>query len=238
MKPHTIKRFRAVLVAIALLLPSCSRETSESSTQDAGDKNKPVICTVNYPLAYFAQRIGGKHLTIEFSSIKGDPAFWQPKAADVNKFQVADLILINGASYAKWLSIASLPQSKIVNTSAAFKDQYIDQSNSIKHAHGPSGEHDHGRIAFTTWLDPALAIMQAKAICRAFVREFPGHEAYFEKRYEELKLDLQKIDNALEHLLSDKQDVPLIMSHPIYQYLERRYGINAKRVLGTRCDSK
>ena len=30
-----------------------------------------------------------------------DPAFWSPKAADVLALQKADLILLNGANYAK-----------------------------------------------------------------------------------------------------------------------------------------
>jgi len=32
------------------------------------------------------------------------------------------------------------------------------------HTHGPEGEHAHENLASTTWLDPILAVEQARAI--------------------------------------------------------------------------
>ena len=37
------------------------------------------------------------------------PAFWAPEVETIAAFQAADLILLNGATYAKWLKTASLP---------------------------------------------------------------------------------------------------------------------------------
>jgi len=37
------------------------------------------VAVVNYPLMYFAQRIGGPDVSVAFpASADGDPAFWEP----------------------------------------------------------------------------------------------------------------------------------------------------------------
>ena len=40
---------------------------------------------------------------------ENDPAFWKPDDAAIARFQTADLILRNGAGYAKWMKTVSLP---------------------------------------------------------------------------------------------------------------------------------
>ncbi len=42
-----------------------------------------------------------------------DPAYWKPEAEDVAAYQRADLILLNGASYAKWVDFVKLPRSRL-----------------------------------------------------------------------------------------------------------------------------
>ena len=38
-----------------------------------------TVYTVNYPLAYFCERIGGKHIEVVFPAPQDiDPAFWTP----------------------------------------------------------------------------------------------------------------------------------------------------------------
>ena len=74
------------------------------------------IYVVNYPLKYFAERIGGDHVRVEFPAPADvDPAYWNPDLAVISAFQKADLILLNGAGYAKWIAKVSLPRSKIVD---------------------------------------------------------------------------------------------------------------------------
>ena len=71
------------------------------------------VSTVNYPLQYFAQSIGGHVVKVALPMPEDiDPAFWSPTAKDVAEIQKADIILLNGAHYAKWLPKVSLPLSK------------------------------------------------------------------------------------------------------------------------------
>lgn len=63
---------------------------------------KPTVYVVNYPLQYFTERIGAEHVKVVLPAPAGeDPAFWKPDVNTIAAFQGADLIVINGANYAK-----------------------------------------------------------------------------------------------------------------------------------------
>jgi zinc transport system substrate-binding protein len=189
------------------------------------------VYVVNYPLKYFAERIGGELVHVHFPApAEEDPAFWMPDPETIAEYQRADLILLNGAEYARWTSKVTLPESKICDTSAAFRDQVITIEDAVTHSHGPEGEHAHGDTAFTIWLDPQLAICQADAIRLQLTKLLPEHEALFEENFTALRGDLQAMDQALSDIVAADPDRPLVASHPVYQYLTRRYGLNVQSV--------
>ena len=168
-----IQKTILILVAVSVVFSSACKPDDKVPGEKAG---KPQVFTVNYPLAYFANRIGGELIAVHFPEINGDPAFWKPEAKAVRAFQGADLILLNGATYAKWTTKASLPESKIVNTSASFRDRFIEVKEDLTHKHGQDGGHSYTGTAFTTWLDLKQAEQQAAAICDALVKLLPESE--------------------------------------------------------------
>ena len=221
----------AGLVLLAMLvagLSACSEETTSPAEQAAtsASKRSLSVYVVNYPLQYFSERIGGEHAQVSFPApADGDPAFWKPSVDQIAAYQQADLILLNGASYAKWVRRASLPESRLVDTSAGFADRYISREGQATHSHGAGGEHQHGDVAFTTWLDPQQAISQSAAIRDALIRLRPDAEAIFQQRFASLQRDLQELDEQLSVAFAGYQGRPLLFSHPVYQYLIRRYAI-------------
>ena len=193
---------------------------------------QPTVYVVNYPLQYFAERIGGEQVSVVFPAPPDeDPAFWKPDVSVIAAFQAADLILINGAAYAKWLKTASLPKSKLLDTSRRFRADYVKTEDLAVHSHGPSGEHSHAGTAFTTWLDLRQAAQQAEAVMDGLSRLLPEHQDTFEQRYAELAQDLLALDERLDTLVAGQREQPLLASHPVYQYLARRYGLNLQSVL-------
>jgi zinc transport system substrate-binding protein len=189
------------------------------------------VYVVNYPLKYFAERIGGEQINLVLPAPTGiDPAYWIPDIPTIAAYQQADLILINGTGYAKWVDKVSLPRSKVVDTSKKFKDRYITIEGATTHSHGPEGEHAHEGIAFTTWLDFSLVAEQAKAITTALSRKRPDLKDTFQKNYQKLEQDLLKLDQDLKTLIPKDPSRPLVVSHPVYDYFARRYGLNIKNV--------
>jgi zinc transport system substrate-binding protein len=198
------------------------------TTTNISSASAPLnVYVVNYPLKYFAERIGGANVKVTFPApTEGDPAYWNPDLAVISAYQKADLILLNGAGYAKWVAKVSLPQSKMVDTSRKFKDRYITSKAVTTHSHGAEGKHAHESLAFTTWLDLTLAIRQAETIATAMSRKRPELKDTFQANYAALAAELKALDQAIQSMVSKNPNRPLLVSHPVYDYFERRYGLN------------
>ncbi len=219
------------LFAMGGVVVGCGGE-DPGATSRTRDPNAPLeVLVVNYPLQYFAERIGAEHVRVAFPAPPDrDPAFWSPEPEAIAGFQQADVILLNGAGYAKWAERATLPRSRLVVTTAAVKDDYIQIEGGITHSHGPGAEHSHEGTAFTTWLDPKIAIVQADAVRSALARAQPSKRAAFAANFDMLKQDLLAIDGDLERITTPHGKTCLVGSHPVYQYFARRYGLNLKSV--------
>ena len=220
-----------LFIGVALLW-GCAPSSDDVVSLDEDQLDlSPVIYTVNYPLAYCAQRIGGGNIRVNFPApVIEDPASWLPDVETIGKYQRGDLILLNGAGYAAWVQKATLPASKLIDTSAAFSDRYLANEDVITHTHGPAGEHTHQDLAVTTWLDPQLALLQAQAIHDALVQRWPEFRTKFDSGYQGLEQDLIQLDQAFQKVFQKFADQALLFSHPLYQYLIQRYDLNARSV--------
>jgi zinc transport system substrate-binding protein len=202
--------------------------TSAGAGTSTGSPRLKIVAA-NYPLAYFAERIGGARVAVSLPVPAGeDPSFWKPGAKEVGEMQKAELVLLNGADYEKWLPRVSLSKFKLADTSAAFKDGFIRIDNALTHSHGPGGMHSHDGLANTTWLDFEQAGKQAEAVAQAMVRKRPELQAVFLENLKPLQADLAELDRQLKAAAQPGR--PLLGSHPVYQYLARRYGLDLKAV--------
>ncbi len=154
-----------------------------------------------------------------------DPAYWRPAAEEVVAMQEADLIVVNGAGYERWLEDVSLPTSRLVDTTAGSRHRLIALDAALTHSHGTEGDHEHAGTAFTTWLDPTLLIEQARAAAAALERRWPEHAATFGQGLAALEADLEALDAELAAATAGAAEQPVVFSHPVYQYLEQRYGL-------------
>jgi zinc transport system substrate-binding protein len=210
-----------VVLCGGLVLCGCSEQPRNEEPVQV-----PTVCAVNYPLAYFAEQIAGAQVKVVFPEIEGDPAFWKPSADEVALFQAADLVLLNGAGYARWVPAASLSPSRLVDTAAGLEERFMALDGAVTHTHGPGGAHAHGELAFTLWLDPLLARCQAEAVHRALAARWSvGDEGI-----RQLAGDLDELDAALEAAFSAAAGRPLLGSHPVYQYLAERYSLDLQSV--------
>lgn len=197
----------------------------------APDANAPLaIYTTFYPSRYFAQRVAGDLATVTCPvPDDADPIFWQPSREQIGDYQKADLILVNGGEYEKWIATASLPESRVVDLSRSFADAFI-RYESVTHQHGSGGAHTHEGIDGHTWLDPINAKAQVQAIAKALRQRRPDHVAAIDQRTAELERDLDVLDARFKALAPAARDVLLIASHPAYNYPSRRYALGIVNV--------
>ncbi len=218
----------AIVAALVVTLNACGDEQREVTVVS---DEMPQIFAVNYPIAYFAEVLAADDAVISFPAPAGiDPAYWQPSVDTILAYQRADRILLNGAGYARWVRQISLPQQRLIDTGAAYAKDLIEAETGLAHSHGPEGVRDHGEFVFTTWLDLGLAQQQVAAISAAMRDLMPANSAIIAERASRLSLELAEIDRLLVRATAKLRGVPILFSHPVYQYLERRYQLNGRSV--------
>jgi zinc transport system substrate-binding protein len=215
-----------------LLLGGCgSADMPATSGNGEADSGNVLIVASNYPLYFFTTRIvegvdGAPEIVLP--DIDGDPAMWTPSADQVQLLQSADVVLLNGAGAESWLDLVTLDRLTLLDTTAGVADRLIPLEDAVQHQHGPEGEHSHEGTAFTTWLDPQLAAAQARVVADTLIELAPEREAAFRDNLAALERDLGDLDQELELAFSRSNARPLLFSHPVYQYLERRYDLNGE----------
>lgn len=214
----------------SVILCGCDLQTQQHSENvDNGSSDRLKVFAVNYPLSYFAQRIGADQVDVTLPVPPGqDPVHWFPDSETIVAMQGGDLVFLNGAGYEPWLDKVSLPRKLLVDTSAALAAGYIELSGVGSHSHGPDGAHSHRETAFTIWLNPLLAIEQARAVLDGLSSRRPELTQVFTHRFKALETDLKDLDRRMEALFAEVVKKPMLFSHPVYQYLVDRYGLKAK----------
>ncbi len=208
-----------MLIAVAML--GCA------NTETTGPPMKPEIRTTFYPTTYITKRIAGDLANITcLLPPDEDPITWMPNSATIAAYQQADLVIVNGADFEKWVAKVSLPPSRMVNTAAPLADSFVRFKTAISHSHGPSGQHDHTGIDGHTWLDPQNAKLQAAEIRNALVKLLPDHTDKLNANYDALIADLDAMDASFTQLAAQLKGRALLASHPAYNYLARRYEWN------------
>ena len=227
--------FGGLYLSLFLLLVACSdgERGPGDATTTLAEPNTMLVVASNYPVYYFASRIvmdTDTAIEVVFPDITGDPANWIPSVAQVRTLQSADLILINGAGAEPWLDLMSIDKRRLVDTSAALTDRFIPITEDAQHQHGPEGEHSHQGSAFTLWLDPQMAIGQVRAITDVLVKHAPNDAQRMRNNAATLERDLVALDEKLAAAFANLNGRAMIFSHPVYQYLQRRYDINGLAV--------
>lgn len=189
-------------------------------------QDRPVVATVNYPLAYFAERLGGGAVDVLFAvPPEVDPSFWRPGIAEITAIQSADVIALNGAGFATWPTKASLPRSRTIDTSRDLQDRLI-KTETVTHSHGEGGAHSHTATASYVWLDFELATAQMQALSTAMIRQMPDLSDQIAAQSTTLAAELADLDARAEAIGAKAAGVPIIASHPRYQYFGAAYGLD------------
>lgn len=212
------------LVLGGIVLSGCARDedANPAETQEVGQLS---VYTTFYPTQYFTERIGGALVNVVCPVPEDEDAiFWMPSDEVIQEYQQADLIVLNGAGFAKWVEKVVLPQSRVVDTAASFSDTFIHYEKATVHSHGMAGEHAHEGLDGHTWVDPVLAIAQAKAIKDALITRLPGNQEQIVQGFAALEADLHNLDQRLRAYAEGYDQKPFFASHPAYNYIARRYG--------------
>ncbi len=185
----------------------------------------PEVWTTFYPTTWLARRLVGDDALVRCPlPEEADPALWEPDTATLQGYQAADLIVVNGAGFERWVGRTSLPPSRLVDVSQGFAESFLRLDGAVTHSHGPGGAHVHEGIDGHTWFDPSNLKAQAEALHRALSRLLPGRAEALAARRAALAADLDALDAEFRALGPTPPGLALYASHPAWNYAARRYG--------------
>lgn len=216
-----------VLLSSLFLVSAGCDSGGEEQPQPGSDSEqvRPVVIALNYPLANVAFQLAGEWIDVQCPVPENeDPAFWSPDDAQIAALQQANLVLLNGAGHETWRDRVMLSPLNLTFTSRGFHDQWIKLDKAVTHQHGPEGEHSHSDFATTTWLDPVLFREQVYVVGQTLSKLLPDNRAEILGRVEKMQAELEILDQKWKSLTEKLEARTLIASHPVYQYLTKRYG--------------
>jgi zinc transport system substrate-binding protein len=94
-------------------------------------------------------------------------------------------------------------------------------------AGGAGEEPAHGALDLHLWLDPKNAQLIVHAVADRLSAIDPSRSAQYRRNAEAAAARISQIEDALRVQLQPVRGVPFLVFHDAYQYLERRYGLEA-----------
>ncbi len=225
-----------IISAIVSAIPGRdARPTTEEAQAAQGTSRAKIRVFASHPfLVEVVERLAGDSVEVvaPWKKGDGDPAFWKPTADEIGAIQSCDLIVLNGAGFEHWTDQAALPRARVCDTTASLKAKLIEVAGPT-HSHGPQGEHSHAGTAFTTWVSPELARVQAHEVAARLEKLVPVRAVTLQVS---LQVTLGEIDAELaatSAALADaaKHEHRWLASHPVYGYLGQAAGIEIASVL-------
>ncbi|WP_018923891.1 metal ABC transporter solute-binding protein, Zn/Mn family [Salsuginibacillus kocurii] len=112
------------------------------------------------------------------------------------------------------------------------EEGHEDDHDHDEEGHDHDHDHDHGDYDPHVWLDPVLALEMAENIKNGLVDVRPEQEELFEENFEELKSELEQLDEDFENMVTAADHDTFIVSHAGYGYWEDRYGLHQVGISG------
>jgi zinc transport system substrate-binding protein len=231
------KRQKLFVASTVIIVLMAALATAFYAPQNKTENSKLKVVATFYPLAFFAQQIGGEEVTVkQLIPDNTDAHNWQPTLTDIVALSEADVILYNGASLDHWfeddvLSIIDSCNKIILETVEGIQLLETEQKNNHEQSHDELYD-PH------TWISPLIAKQQAQNIYKAITQKDPFHSDYYDKCWQSLKTRFEELDNSYMSELSTKHKDEVFVSHSAFGYLAFRYGFKQHGVIGLAADEQ
>ena len=111
-------------------------------------------------------------------------------------------------------------------------DHEHDDGHDDEHGDEHGDEHDHhaheeGAVDVHVWLDVSNSMLMADEIAQALKVAYPQHNDQFESNLKALQEKLHGLEHELEAQAESIKDLPYIVFHDAYQYLEKWLGLES-----------
>ena len=200
------------IITILILSLSVFTTLSCSNSQEASGKIQ--IYASFYPLAHFAEKVGGDLAQVtNLMPVGVEPHQYEPSIKAISKIRKADLFIYNGAGLDNWAE-------KVISK---LKIRLSDHIDLIKVS---------GSVDPHFWIDPVNAIKEVEIIKDALIKIDPKNKTIYEKNAEKYIKELKALHAEYKNSLSTCKFKTIVVSHDAFRYLAARYGFETVAIRG------
>jgi len=202
-----LRKFLVIpILLLALFLSGCARKTEKGTLQ--------VVASIA-PLAYFAERIGGRHVSVSVMVPPGgNPHSYEPSPRQMVRLGEATLFIKAGSGVEfelDWMErFLSLNHTlKLCNAVEGIRLIPIKHNGDV---------HQNGRYDPHYWLSPANGIIIAGNVKRALIAVDPLHRMEYAANCAKLSAELQLLDEEIHRKLAGLKSRSFLVFHPAWGY--------------------
>ena len=214
-------RLLALLITLSVaLLPGCAAKQPDSG-------KVRVIASIE-PLAWFVERIGGKHVSVSVMvPAGGNPHTYEPTPQQMARFSEANLFVKAGSGVEFELDWAGrlLDLNKSIAVYNASEGMKLLPMSAEEHDESAGEHHKQGNLDPHFWLSPANARLIARNVERSLVAVDPAGKAYYAANAAALDRELQALDGEIRGKLKGLKSRRFLVFHPAWGYFAHEYGL-------------
>ena len=212
-----------IIIALVLIIVSVLIVISKNNKIDSKEREKIQVVASFYPLAEFAQQVGGERVTVVNLVPPGvEPHNFEPNPQAIAKIYAADLFIFNGSNFDLW-------GEKLQNE---LEKRQIATINLTKHFKLLENLDPH------IWLDPVLAKKEVEIIRDTLKKIDLENSQEYESNSKKYLSQLSALDKKYQDGLTSCSIREVIVSHNAFSYLAKRYGINSFPITGLTPDQE
>ncbi len=204
------------------------------------DKNKEKVIVTAYPIKYLVERIAQDYVDVEMLS---DDTFIQRAQIRANYLEILDsaqiLFYLNSLEPYMELYIDEIRDSDVemydlMERSAIYEfKRYTYTSVNGVEAVIESDYYSHECFKMIEtyekdpllWLDPVLMTSMGSDICSKLSKLYPEYAKIFEANYEQLELDLARLEAEFQKVSISDHDIKFVSMTPSFGNWQKSYGI-------------
>ena len=208
----TIRTQGALLLAMLLAAGGCG------DRGEPVDQEKPQVFVSVAPMAYFAERIAGQHVTVSvLIAPGGNPHTYTPTPRQVVRLSQSSLLFCAGSGFEQIVSSKLAwghTQLRIVNLAEGLDARERHEDDEDSHI----------------WMSPRIAKTLAAGICRELCTLDPPHTDDYRNNLRKLHADLDDLDARLTKTLAPIKGKTFFVFHPAFGHFAEAYGLQQEAV--------
>ena len=183
-----------------------------------------------YPLAFFAQQIGGTEAeVVNITPAGAEPHDYEPTAQDIVRIEDSAILILNGGGLEAWgdkIKQNIDPKKTVLVTAGEglTTQQVVEEGKTIIDPH--------------VWLSPPLAKQIIDRIAQSFSQVDPNNAAYYNANADALKSHLDDLGEQYRQGLAHCASKDIITSHAAFGYLATTYELHQVPITGLSPDAE